>query len=247
MIARSVDSTPAAPTAAVKVDRLGEVSEVDAGAFQSVRPRLFGIAYRLLGSASEAHDVVQDAWIRWQGTDRSEVRDPAAFLATITTRLAINVTQSARARRETYLGPRLVEPVDSQADPALDAERGEALELAVRMLLEKLSPTERAVYLLREAFDYPYRQISLVLGLSEANARQLVTRARRRLRGEHRRPVGAREQQRLLDAFAAAAQTGDLDTLEQLLAADVVPYCGGEIVSVTRLPRKQGSHVGVAA
>jgi RNA polymerase sigma-70 factor (ECF subfamily) len=195
------------------------VSEADAALFQAVRPRLFGIAYRVLGSAGAADDVVQDAWIRWQGTDRSEVRDPAALLATTTMRLAINVRQSAWARRETQLGPRLVEPADAEADPALDAERREALELAVRIVLEKLPPTERAVYVLREAFDYPYQQISQVLALSEANARQLVTRARRRLCGEHRRPVSASEQQRLLDAFLAAARTGALAPLEQLLTA----------------------------
>jgi RNA polymerase sigma-70 factor (ECF subfamily) len=217
---------------------LAPVSEADAASFQSVRPRLFGIAYRVLGSPNEADDVVQDAWIRWQDTDRSKVRDPTAFLATATTRLAINVTQSARARRETHVGPSLPEQADPGADPALGAEQGEALELAVRMLLEKLSPTERAVYVLREAFDYSYRQISQVLGLSEANARQLAARARRRLAGELRRPVAASEEHALLDAFLAAAQTGDLATLEQLLTADVAAG-GGEVVPLAR-PVQQG-------
>jgi RNA polymerase sigma-70 factor (ECF subfamily) len=207
-----------------------DVSDPDASAFHTVRPRLFGIAYRVLGSATEADDVVQDTWIRWQGTDRSEVRDAAAFLATTTTRLAINVGQSARARRETSIGPRSVEPVDTEADPSLGAEQREALELAVRTLLEKLSPSERAVYVLREAFDYPYRQIAELLALSEANARQLLTRARRRLSGEHRRPVRIAEQRRLLDAFVAAARTGDVATLEQLLAADVAGC--GEVLRV---------------
>jgi RNA polymerase sigma factor (sigma-70 family) len=195
--------------------------------FQSVRPRLFGIAYRVLGSASEAEDVVQDTWIRWQGTDRGEVRDADAFLATTTTRLAINVIQSARARRETQIGARRFEPADAKADPAADVERREALERAVRMLLESLGPTERAAYVLREAFDYPYRQIAQLLALNEANARQLVTRARRRLSGERRRPVSAGEQQRLLDAFDAAARTGELAALEELLTADVVADARG--------------------
>jgi RNA polymerase sigma factor (sigma-70 family) len=216
------------------------VSTTDAASFQRVRPRLFGIAYRVLGSANEADDVVQETWIRWQGTDRSNVRDAAAFLATTTTRLAINVSQSARARREMHIGPRLVDRVDAAANPSLDAEQGEALESAVRMLLQKLSSAERAAYVLREAFDYPYRQIAEILALSEANARQLVTRAGRRLCGEHRRPVGATEQQRLLAAFVAAAQTGDLATLEQLLAADVVADAG-EPVRATRLPVRRGS------
>jgi RNA polymerase sigma-70 factor, ECF subfamily len=149
--------------------------------FLSVRRRLFSIAYRMLGSAAEAEDIVQDVWVRWQTTDRSVVRDAAAFLATTTTRLAINVMQSARSRRETYVGPSLPEPVDSNADPRLGAERGEALEVGVRVLLKKLSRTERAAYILREAFDYPYRDIANVLRLEEANARQVVTRARRAL------------------------------------------------------------------
>ena len=113
-------------------------------AFVRARPRLFGIVYRMLGSVAEAEDVVQDVWTRWQSTDRRVVRDPLAFLATTTTRLAINVLQSARTRHETYLGPWLPEPVDTSADPRLGVERGEALELAVLVLLERLSPTERA-------------------------------------------------------------------------------------------------------
>jgi RNA polymerase sigma-70 factor (ECF subfamily) len=215
---------------AVPASSAGRMSDADAASFHTMRPRLFGIAYRVLGCANEADDVVQDTWIRWQGTDRSKVRDATAFLAATATRLAINVGQSARARRETLSGPHAVEPVDSAADPSLGAEQREALEVAVRILLEKLSPTERAVYVLREAFDYPYRQIGEILALSEVNARQLVTRARRRLCGDHRRPVHIAEQQRLLDAFVAAAQTGDIATLEGLLVADVAD--GAAVVRV---------------
>jgi RNA polymerase sigma-70 factor (ECF subfamily) len=193
--------------------------ETDVSSFQTVRPRLFGIASRVLGSAADADDVVQDTWIRWQGADRGAVRDASAFLATSTARLAINVTHSARARRELYLGPRQPEPVDPEADPAIAAEQAESVELALRTLSEKLSPTERAAFVLREAFDYPYRRIAQVLGVSEANARQLATRARLHLSGEPRRPVSAAEQRRLAEAFVAAAQTGDLTTLEQRLAA----------------------------
>jgi RNA polymerase sigma-70 factor, ECF subfamily len=193
-----------------------------AATFEAVRPRLFGIAYRTLESAADADDVVQDAWIRWQGTDRDTVRDAAAFLATTTKRLALNVAQSARVRRETSIGPSDPEPVDVHADPTLGAERREALELAMRVLTEKLSPSERAAYVLREAFDYPYRQIADVLATSEANARQLATRARLRLAGEPRRQVSAAAQRRVIDAFVDAAQTGDLRTLEQLLAAHLV-------------------------
>ena len=192
------------------------------GSFQAARPRLFGIAYRVLrNSPAEADDVVQDAWIRWQGTDRTKVRDASAFLATTTTRLAINVAQSARARHETSAELQHGEPTDPQADPALGAEQREALEHAVRILLEKLSPTERAVYVLREAFDYPYRQIGQVLALSEVNARQILTRARRRLAGDPCRTVGVTEQRQLLAALVVAAQTGEIAHLERLLAADV--------------------------
>ena len=197
------------------------IAPVDAASFEAVRPRLFGIAYRTLESAADADDVVQDAWIRWQGTDRNNVRDAAAFLATTTKRLALNVAQSARARRETCIQPWHPEQADAHADPTLGAERREALELALLTLAEKLSPTERAAYVLREAFDYPYRQIADVLATSEANARQLVTRARLHLANEPRRQAGAAEQQRFVDAFVDAAQTGDLTTLEQLLAAEV--------------------------
>jgi RNA polymerase sigma-70 factor (ECF subfamily) len=210
-----------------------------AATFEAVRPRLFGIAYRTLESAADADDVVQDTWIRWQGTDRNRVRDAAAFLATTTKRLALNVAQSARVRRETSIDPWDPEPVDVQADPTLGAERREALERAMRMLMEKLSPTERAAYVLREAFDYPYRQIADVLATSEANARQLVTRARLHLASAPRRQVSAAEQQRFIDAFAHAAQTGDLTTLEQLLAAHGRPGA-----TPTRSARTLGGRLG---
>ncbi|MGW9182583.1 RNA polymerase sigma-70 factor [Agromyces sp. NPDC055661] len=205
--------------------------------FQSVRRRLFGIAYRMLGSASEAEDIVQDAWLRWQGTDRSVVQDPAAFLATTTTRLAINSLQSARARRETYIGPWLPEPVDTSQDPTLGAERTEALGYAVLVMLERLTPTERAAYVLREAFGYSYAQIHEIVQVSEAAARQLVSRARKHLAGERRREVSTSEQQRLLTAFVSAAQTGDLEQLERLFAEDVVSYSdGGGVVRASKFP-----------
>jgi RNA polymerase sigma-70 factor (ECF subfamily) len=193
----------------------------DAASFELVRPRLFGIAYRVLGSAAEADDVLQDAWIRWERTDRSEVRDSDAFLAATTTRLAINVIQSARSRHETHIGAQLADRIDTGADPCADTERGVALAIAVRRLLEKLGPVERAAYVLREAFDYPYRRVGRVLGVSEVNARQLVTRARRSLGGGHRRPVDPAQHRRLLVAFAVAARSGDLATLERLLVGDV--------------------------
>lgn len=206
--------------------------------FLKVRSRLFGIAYRMLGSAAEAEDIVQDVWLRWQAADRSGVLDPPAFLATMATRLAINVAQSARSRRETYVGPWLPEPVDTSTDPHLGAERGEALEFAVLLLLEKLSPTERAAYVLREAFDYPYRQIADILQVEEANTRQLVTRARQHIADGRRTPVNSAEQRRLLEAFLAAAQKGDLAALEGLFASDVTSYSdgGGVVRTAARAP-----------
>jgi RNA polymerase sigma-70 factor (ECF subfamily) len=167
------------------------IADEGLAAFLRVRPRLFGIAYRMLGRAAEAEDIVQDAWVRWQMSDRSLVRDAAAFLVTTTTRLAINVLHSARSRRETCVGPWLPEPVDTSADPRLEAERGQALAFGVLLLLEKLTPTERAAYVLREAFDYPYRDIANVLRLEEANARQVVTRARQHLASGRRMPASA--------------------------------------------------------
>jgi len=206
-------------------------------AFINVRPRLFGIAYRMLGSVADAEDILQDVWLRWQSTDRSVVLDPPAFLATTIMRLAINRAQSARSRREAYVGPWLPEPVDTTMDPQLGAERGEALEFAVLLLLEKLSPTERAAYVLREAFDYSYRQIADILRLEEANTRQLVTRARQHITDGRRAPVSSAEQQRFLEAFIAAAQKGDLSTLEGLFASDIVSYSdGGGLVRAAHTP-----------
>jgi RNA polymerase sigma factor (sigma-70 family) len=189
-------------------------------AFMSVRPRLFGIAYRMLGRAAEAEDVVQDVWIRWQTADRCLVRDAAAFLATTTTRLAINVMQSARSRRESHAGPSLPEPIDASADPELGAERGEGVEAGILLLLEKLSPTERAAYILREAFDYTYRDIANSLRLEEANARQVVTRARQHLGNSRRMSANSIEQRRLSEGLIAAAQNGDVASFEETL-------CGG--------------------
>lgn len=205
--------------------------------FVAVRPRLFGIAYRMLGSAADAEDVVQSVWLRWQTVDRSAILNASAFLTTATTRLAINTAQSARVRRESYIGPWIPEPVDTTDDPSLGAERAEALELAVLMLLEKLSPKERAAYVLREAFAYSFREIAEVLRVEEANARQLVSRAHKRIATERRTPVSPADQHRLLTTFIAAAQQGDLAGMEKLFASDVVSYSdGGGVVRAARRP-----------
>ena len=195
---------------------------------------MFGIAYRMLGSVSEAEDIVQDAWIRWQGTAQS-IDNPGAFLATVVTRLSLNALDSARSRRETYIGPWLPEPVDTSADPLLGAERAEALSLAVLLLLERLTPAERAAYVLHEAFDYPYARIAEVLETSEANARQLGSRARKHIDSERGVVVTGAARSRLLEAFLLAAQSGDLAALEQTLALDVSSISdGGGVVGAAR-------------
>ena len=216
-----------------------ETGEHDDGlsAFAPVRPRLFGIAYRMLGSAAEAEDVVQDVWMRWQSTNRGTVDNPPAYLATATTRLCINLTQSAHSRRESYIGTWLPEPVDTSADPGIGAERAEALKLAVLLLLEKLTPKERAAYVLREAFDYSYDQIASILQMEEANARQLVSRARKHIADGRRASVSLNEQRRFLEAFIAAAQKGDMAALEGLFTEDVVSYSdGGGLVRAAGIP-----------
>ncbi|MEE1736006.1 sigma-70 family RNA polymerase sigma factor [Streptomyces sp. BE147] len=185
--------------------------------FESVRPLLFGIAYRTLGRAADAEDVVQDVWVRWQGADRARVRDRVAFLVTITTRVALNAATSARARHEVSVGGWGPERGLVSVDPVGEAERGESLACAVRLMMERLSPVERAVYVLREAFEYPFREIADMLGLSEANARQLAVRARKRLAEPRHSPVGPAERDRLLEAFLEAARSGDMAHLIDLL------------------------------
>lgn len=225
--------TFADPTERTTVSQLSQAAEV----FESNRRRLFGIAYRMLGTVADAEDIVQDAWLRWQATDRSVVLNTEAFLVTTVTRLSINAVTSARVRRESYIGPWLPELVPTGDDPSLGAERAEALSVAMLTLMEHLSPSERAVYVLREAFDYPFRQIAEVLETNEANARQLARRARDHLAGQRRAPAQRQEISRLLDAFLSAARSGNLDELERLLAQDVVSISdGGGKVTAARQP-----------
>jgi RNA polymerase sigma-70 factor (TIGR02957 family) len=191
-----------------------------------LRPVAFAIAYRMLGSVSEAEDVVQEALLRLHRAleDGEQIASPRAFLATVTTRLAINELRSARARRERYVGEWLPEPIitDGADDPARHAEISDSLSLAMLVLLESLSPEQRAVLLLHDVFDYGYSEIAAIVGKSEANVRQLATRARRHV--EQRRPrfQTTREQRdELARRFFAAVEQGDLAGLEALLAHDV--------------------------
>lgn len=196
-----------------------------ADAFERHRPRLFDLAYRLLGSAEEAEDAVQDAYLRYRGADRAEIEHPGAWLAKVVTNLCLNRLASARARRERYVGAWLPEPVitsDGTLGPLESAEQRDAVSLAMLVLLERLTPTERAVYVLREAFGYGHREIAEVLELGEANCRQLYRRAVQRVGEPRSRFEPAPERQReLVASFLAAARDGDLASLEKLLAAEV--------------------------
>ncbi len=189
--------------------------------FTAHRPQLFRIAHRILGSASEAEDVVQETWLRWQRTDRRVVNNPPGFLATAASRLAINVLQSARARHETAFTPWLENVADPIPGAETTAERTEAVEVALRILLERLSPAERAAYVLRKGFDYPYPKVAAVLRLSAPNARQLVSRADARIHSSRRQSVSLGTHRRLVRAFVAAARSGEFAELEALLAADI--------------------------
>jgi RNA polymerase sigma factor (sigma-70 family) len=189
--------------------------------FISTRPRLLAIACRILASTSDAEDVVQETWLRWQKADRETVANPQALLATMTSRLAINVRQSARRRREICVESCESEAGDLSADPATRAERGEAIEQAVLLILGRLTPSERAAYVPRAAFGYSYQQISEVLDLGTANTRQLVSRTRRHVTADGRPTGTTASHQRFLRAFLAAARAGDFGDLEQMLVADL--------------------------
>jgi RNA polymerase sigma-70 factor (TIGR02957 family) len=190
--------------------------------FAEHRSLLTGIAYRVLGSVTDAEDVIQDAWLRWSGVDQSTVDDPKAYLITVTTRLAIDRLRRAKASRETYVGSWLPEPVSTGRDVAESAELADSVELALLVVLETLSPLERAVFVLREAFDLPFAEIADVLGRTEPAVRQLARRARDHVR--ERRPrydVDRATRRDITERFLAASAGGDLSALSGLLADDV--------------------------
>lgn len=195
--------------------------------FEEHRPVLMGVAYRMLGRVADAEDVVQDAWLRWSGGDRTAVREPRGFLVRITTRLAVDRLRQIKARGETYVGPWLPEPYatdfgDTVTDTAERAVLADSVSLAVLVVLETLSPLERAVFVLREAFGYPYADIAAMLDRGEAAVRQLAARARRHV--DERRPrydVDPARRRDLTERFLDAAAGGDLEGLLELLAPDV--------------------------
>jgi len=197
--------------------------------FRSESDRLFGLAYRMLGSVAEAEEVVQDAFVRYQGVDPEEVREPGALLTTTATRLSIDRLKSARHERESYVGAWLPEPLlVDEVDVAAESERADSISMAFLVLLETLSPLERAVFLLREAFDYDYATIAEIVERTPGNCRQLALRARRQV--EERQPrfeASRAEREEVVGRFFAAARDGDLDGLLELLSADAVMHGDG--------------------
>jgi RNA polymerase sigma-70 factor (ECF subfamily) len=213
-----------------------------AASFEPYRPRLLGLAYRMLGSMAEAEDAVQETYLRWHAADRDNVSDPRAFLMTTTTRICLDMLTSARARREQYVGPWLPEPVVDTAALAPDSrtELAEDLSIALLLILDRLSPLERAAFLLHDVFDFSFTEVATTLERSEPACRKLATRARahaRALRPRGATPPPARpgeidaKHAQLMSAFAAATQSGDLNALTQLLASDVriVTDGGGKV------------------
>ncbi len=217
-----------------------EIGERDAevGVFEEHRGLLFSVAYRMLGTAADAEDIVQDAWLRWSGANRSEVEDPRAYLIRIVTNTAIDRLRSARVRRESYVGPWLPEPILTSPDVAEDVELADSVSLAMLVVLETLSPLERAVFVLREVFGFSHADLADTLGRSEASVRQVAHRAREHV--AERRPrftPGPAERRRVTEEFLSAAVGGDLDRLLTVLAPDVVLIAdGGGKRSAARRP-----------
>ena len=198
--------------------------------FSQYRGLLFSVAYRMLGSVADAEDMVQETFIRWQQTTSEEIRSPRAFLVTVITRLSINQLQSARVRREEYVGEWPPEPLVTapESDPLGALKVDESLSMAFLLLLERLTPMERAVFLLREVFEYEYEEIANVLGQSETNCRQILRRAKQHVGDIRRRfDASAREHSDLLARFLKATRSGDLQGLVDLLAGDVVLHTDG--------------------
>jgi RNA polymerase sigma-70 factor (ECF subfamily) len=201
--------------------------------YEDLRPLLFSIAYRMVSSVSEAEDIVQEAFLRIHRAEAegTRIESPKAYLSAVTTRLSIDHLKSARVRREQYVGQWLPEPLltdDSATDAAAHAETADSLSMAFLVLLESLTPVERAVFLLREVFDYGYDEIARIVGRTEGNCRQLYVRARRHVdEGRPRFEASLRQRDELVERFFAAAERGDLAALEEMLAADVVVYGDG--------------------
>ena len=213
---------------------------IDTESFNADRPRLFSIAYRMLGSAADAEDVLQDAWLRLSGAESASIRSPKAYTTTIVTRLCLDRLKSARAAREEYIGPWLPEPVltSDLEGPDTMVERAESVTLAFLVLLEKLTPEERAVFVLKDVFEYDHSEVAEMLGTTQENSRQLLSRAKRRLADGRPKLSGTRESRRAVaERFAQAFSAGDGEGLTALLTADVGMWSdGGGKASAARRP-----------
>lgn len=198
--------------------------------FVKHRPKLLGIAYRMLGSIAEAEDVVQEAYLRWHEAEQDSVDNPEAFLVTVATRLSIDHLRRAQVRRETYVGPWLPEPLatESQSGPDAASELAETLSYAFLLMLERLDPVERAVYILREAFELKHEEVAEIVGKSPENCRQISRRASRRLAGQEARFDGSgKTKEELFTEFLQACATGDMQQLVDMLAEDATLYSDG--------------------
>lgn len=203
-------------------------SDPDQQTFDDHRNLLFSVAYRLLGSAVDAEDAVQDAWLKWSAADRSRVADPKSYLARIVSNLAMDRLRSARHRRETYVGPWLPEPILTSGDTADDVTEAESVSMAMLVVLETLSPLERAVFVMKEVFDFDYAEIAEAIERSEAAVRQAAHRARGHVQARRPRFTADRGQQKVLtERFLAAATGGDINALMQLLSPDVALWTDG--------------------
>lgn len=215
------------------------IDAADLAAFEEARPALRGLAYRILGSFAEAEDAVQDTFVKWQAADRSQIETPAAWLTTVCTRRCLDLLKAADRSRVDYVGPWLPEPVPTTTADST-AERAASVTNAFLLLLDRLTPKERAAYLLREIFDHDYAEVAAILGLQEAACRKLVSRAQAAIRrGEPRQVVPAAEQERLLDAFQLAVNSGATEPLSALLADDIALRAdgGGKVAAANRVLR----------
>lgn len=214
------------------------MSDPSADHFATHRSLLFTVAYEMLGSAADAEDVVQETWLRWSGVDHAEVADPRAYLVRIVTRQALNRMRTLARRREEYVGEWLPEPLLTTPDVAEDVELAESVSIAMLTVLETLTPTERAVFVLREVFDVPYEEIAEAVGKTAAAVRQVAHRAREHVAARRPRVDVARtEQEQVVERFMKAIATGDVQSLMDVMAPDVVVIAdGGGIVSASRVP-----------
>ncbi len=208
--------------------------------FSELRPRLVRLAYRMLGSVADAEDIVQDSWLRWLAADRAEVREPAAFLRTIVIRLCLNELKSVRRRRESYVGSWLPEPI---FDPE-DGDAADDITMPLMLALERLSPLERAAFLLHDVFGMDFDGVSLAIGREAAACRKLASRARAHVTAARPRfAIGKEQGLKLAAAFFTASRTGDMASLQALLSEDVVVYADGG----GRVPTSQRPHIGLSA